>query len=342
MRFARIFATAAAAAFALVASAPADAGAVFDAIKARGSFKCGTAQPTPGWGYTDSSGAWQGFNIDVCKAISAAVFGNPAKAEYVVVTTQSRFPALQTGEVDVLSNNTTWSLARDTQLGFNFAPTVFYDGQGFLVPKKLGVTSGLKLDGATVCVLPGTTTELNLADYFRANKMSFKPVVIENADAIRQAYFDGRCDVMTNDRSSLAAIRSIAPNPADHVVLADVISKEPLGPVVKHGDDQWFDIVKWTVYALIEAEEFGVTQANVEKMAAESTDPRVQRLLGKTPGMGAALGLDEKWVVNAVKAVGNYGEIYERSLGPKTALQLERGVNDLWTRGGLMYAPPIR
>ncbi len=342
MRFTRLFAAAAAVAFTAVAGTPAEAGTILDAIKARGSFKCGTAQPTPGWGYTDSSGAWQGFNIDVCKAIAAAMFGNPTKVEYVVVTSQSRFPALQSGEVDVLSNNTTWTLARDSQLGFNFAPTVFYDGQGFLIPKKLGVTSALKLDGATVCVLPGTTTELNLADYFRANRMSFKPVVIENADEIRRAYFEGRCDVMTNDRSSLAAIRSLAPNPADHVVLPDVISKEPLAPVVKHGDDQWFDIVKWSVYALLEAEEYGITKANIDKMVAENKDPRIQRFLGVTPGNGAALGLDEKWAYNVVKASGNFGEIYDRHLGPKTPLQLERGVNDLWTRGGLMYAPPAR
>lgn len=342
MRFYKIFAAAAAMALAAVTVTPAEAGTILDAIKARGSFKCGGAQPTPGWGYLDSAGAWQGFNIDVCRAIAAALFGNPTKMEVVVTTSQSRFPALQSGEVDVLSNNTTWTLARDSQLGFNFAPTVFYDGQGFLVPKKLGVTSGLKLDGATVCVLPGTTTELNLADYFRANKMSFKPVVIENVDALRGAYFDGRCDVMTNDRSSLAAIRSIAPNPADHVVLVDVISKEPLAPVVKHGDDQWFDIVKWAVNGLIEAEEYGITKDNIDKMMADTKDPRIQRFLGTVPGNGAALGLDEKWAYNMVKAVGNYGEIYERSLGPKTPLQLERGINDLWTRGGLMYSPPAR
>jgi general L-amino acid transport system substrate-binding protein len=342
MRSYRLLAAAAAVAFTAAVGTPAEAGAILDAIKQRGSFKCGTAQPTPGWGFTDSAGTWQGFNIDVCRGISAALFGDAGKAQFVVVTSQSRFPALQSGEVDVLSNNTTWTLARDTQLGFNFAPTIFYDGQGFLIPKKLGISSALKLDGATVCVLPGTTTELNLADYFRANRMSFKPVVIENTDEIRRAYFDGRCDVMTNDRSALAAIRTIAPNPADHVVLPDVISKEPLAPVVKHGDDQWFDIVKWTVYALMEAEEFGITKDNVDKMAAESKDPRIQRLLGVTPGMGAAIGLDEKWAVNIIKAIGNYGEIYDRHLGPKTPLQLERGVNDLWTRGGLMYAPPVR
>ena len=322
MRFYKLLAAAAAITLATVAGTPAEAGPILDAIKARGSFKCGGAQPTPGWGYLDSAGAWQGFNIDVCRAIAAALFGNPTKMEVVVTTSQSRFPALQSGEVDVLSNNTTWTLARDSQLGFNFAPTVFYDGQGFLVPKKLGVTSGLKLDGATVCVLPGTTTELNLADYFRANKMSFKPVVIENVDALRGAYFDGRCDVMTNDRSSLAAIRSIAPNPADHVVLAD--------------------IVKWAVNGLIEAEEYGITKDNIDKMMAESKDPRIQRFLGIVPGNGAALGLDEKWAYNMVKAVGNYGEIYERSLGPKTPLQLERGINDLWTSGGIMYSPPAR
>jgi len=260
----------------------------------------------------------------------------------VPLTAQQRFTALQSGEVDLLSNNTTDTLQRDTELGLNFAPVVFYDGQGFLVPKKLGVKSAKELNGATICVQPGTTTELNLADYFRANKMEFKPVVIEKRDEVLSAFFSGRCDVYTNDSSALNADRlSQAPNPDDYVILPERISKEPLAPVVRHGDDQWDDIVRWVVYALIEAEEKGITSKNVDEKL-KSDEPYIKRMLGVTPGMGKALGLDEKWAYNEIKLVGNYGEIFDRTLGKDTELKFERGLNNLWTHGGLMYAMPIR
>jgi general L-amino acid transport system substrate-binding protein len=258
------------------------------------------------------------------------------------LTAQQRFTALQSGEVDILSNNTTWTLSRDTQLGFNFGPVVFYDGQGFMVPKKLNVKTAMELNGATICVQPGTTTELNLADYFRGNKMEFKPVVIEKLDEIYAAFFSGRCDVMTGDGSALAAQRiGRASNPDDYVVLTERISKEPLAPVVRHGDEEWHDIVDWVVYAMMEAEEKGITQKNVDEMA-KSEAPDVKRMLGATPGMGKALGIDEKWAYNAIKLVGNYGEIFDKHLGFGSPLKLERGYNNLWTKGGLIYAMPIR
>jgi general L-amino acid transport system substrate-binding protein len=327
---------------ALSVVAPALAGATLDAVKARGSLKCGVAAGgTPGFMAPDSKGEWQGFNVDVCRAVAVALFNDPKRVEFVPVTSQSRFPALQSGEVEVLVNNVTNTIVRDTQLGFNFAPTVFYDGQGFLVPKKLGVEAASGLNGATVCVLPGTTTELNLADYFRKTGMAFTPVVIESQDEIRAAYFSGRCDVMTNDRSALASTRSLAPAPADHVVLPDVISKEPLAPTVRHGDEQWADVVRWSVNALIEAEELGITARSVDQMSA-SNDPAVKRFLGATPGIGAAIGLADKWAYNVVKALGNYAEVYERHLGPATPIGLPRGVNALWNKGGLLYTPPFR
>jgi general L-amino acid transport system substrate-binding protein len=260
----------------------------------------------------------------------------------VPLTAQQRFTALQSGEVDLLSRNTTWTLLRDSDLGLNFAAVVFYDGQGFMVPKKLGVKSAKELNGATVCVQPGTTTELNLADYFRANKMQFKPVVIEKLDEVENAFFSGRCDAYTTDRSGLAATRAArAPNPDDYVILPEVISKEPLAPAVRQGDDQWNDIVRWVIYALFEAEEKNITAKNVDDMA-KSDDPTIKRLLGVTPGMGKALGVDEKWAYNAIKAVGNYGEIFERNVGEGSPLRLDRGPNNLWTHGGLIYAMPIR
>ena len=268
--------------------------------------------------------------------------GDPEKVKYVPLTAQQRFTALQSGEVDILSNNTTWTLQRDTELGLNFGPVVFYDGQGFMVPKKLGVKSAKELNGATICVAPGTTSELNLADYFRATKMDFKPVVIEKVDEIYAAFFSGRCDVISGDASGLAAQRSgRASKPDDYVVLPDRISKEPLAPVMRHGDEQWHDIIDWVVFALFEAEEKGITQKNVDDMT-KSEDPSIKRMLGVTPGMGKALGLDEKWAYNAIKAVGNYGEIFDRNLGPETPIGFERGLNNLWTKGGLIYAMPIR
>src|SRR5580700_10768613 len=320
---------------------PAQAGPTLDKVKQAG-LTCGVPTGIPGFGMPDSQGKYAGLDVDVCKAIAAAISGDPEKVKYVPLTAQQRFTALQSGEVDILSNNTTWTLSRDTQLGLNFGPVVFYDGQGFMVPKKLGVKTAKELNGATICVAPGTTTELNLADYFRGNKMEFKPVVIEKVDELYAAFFSGRCDVMTGDASGLAAQRvGRASNPDDYVVLPERISKEPLAPVVRHGDEEWNDIVRWVVYALIEAEEKGVTQKNVDDMA-KSDDPNIKRMLGVTPGMGKALGLDEKWAYNEIKLVGNYGEIFDRTLGKDTELKFDRGLNNLWTHGGLLYAMPIR
>jgi len=261
--------------------------------------------------------------------------------KYVPLTAVQRLPALQSKEIDVLCRNTTQTLTRETTNGLNFAHANYYDGQGFLVPKKLGVKSAKDLEGATVCVLPGTTTEMNAADFFRRNAMKWKPVVIENTTELAKAFFAGRCDCLTSDASQLAAHRSVAPNPMDYVLLPEIISKEPLAPVVRHGDDQWYDIVNWTAMALIQAEEFGINSKNVDKML-KSTDPQIKRFLGVTPGMGKALGLDEKWAYNIIKQVGNYGEIFERNVGVNTKLGLERGLNALWTDGGLMYDAPFR
>src|SRR5712671_7088337 len=318
------------------------AGPTLDKVKQAGQISCGVGTGIAGFGAPDSQGRWAGFNIDICRALSAAIFGVADKVKYVPLTAQQRFTALQSGEVDLLSNNTTDTLQRDTALGLNFAPVVFFDGQGFMVPKRLGVKGAKDLNGATICVQPGTTTELNLADYFRANKMEFKPVVIEKVDELYAAFFSGRCDVVTGDASGLAAQRvGRASNPDDYIVLPDRISKEPLAPVVRHGDEEWHDIVDWVVYALFEAEEKGITQKNLDEMA-KSEAPDIKRMLGITPGMGKSLGLDEKWAYNAIKLVGNYGEIFDKHLGQGSPLKLERGYNNLWTRGGLIYAMPIR
>ncbi|EWY41769.1 amino acid ABC transporter substrate-binding protein [Skermanella stibiiresistens SB22] len=320
----------------------ASAGPTLNAVKQKGFVQCGVNTGLPGFSNPDSQGNWTGLDVDVCRAVAAAIFGDAKAVRFTPLSAQQRFTALQSGEIDILSRNTTWTLTRDTSLGLNFAPTTFYDGQGFMVPKALGVKSATELNGATVCVQPGTTTELNLADYFRAKGMQFNPVVIESFDEVNAAFFAGRCDVYTTDASGMASIRStLAANPDDYIILPELISKEPLGPAVRHGDDEFFDIVKWAVYASIEAEEKGISSANVDEMV-KSQDPTVQRLLGSNPGMGQALGLDEKWAYNIVKLVGNYGEIFERNVGVKTSLKLERGPNGLWTNGGLMYAPPIR
>jgi len=320
----------------------AQAGADLDAIKARGHIICGVTTGVTGFSATDSQGKWTGLEVDVCRAVAAALFGDAEKVKYVPTTAQQRFTALQSKEVDLLSRTTTYTLQRDTALGFDFTGITYYDGQGFMVPKKLGVKSAKELNGATVCVQPGTTTELNLADYFRANKMTFKPVVIENVEEIRQAFFSGRCDVYTTDASGLYSTRAAnAPKPDDYLILPEIISKEPLGPVVRHGDNQWADIVRWTLFAMIEAEENGITSKNVDEML-KSDNPNIKRILGVTPGMGKSLGVDEKWVYNIVKLVGNYGESFERNVGAETPLKIERGQNALWTKGGLQYAPPIR
>jgi general L-amino acid transport system substrate-binding protein len=318
------------------------AGATLDAVKGRGELLCGVNTGLAGFSIPDSQGKWTGLDADTCRAIAAAILGSADKVKFVALNAQQRFPALQSGEVDLLARNTTWTLTRDSSAGFNFAPTTYYDGQGFMVAKTSGVTSVKQLSGATICVQQGTTTELNLADYFRANKLELKPLVFVELAETEQAFFAGRCDAYTTDASGLASTRAAkAGNPDDYVILPEIISKEPLGPVVRHGDDAFFDIVKWTVYALLEAEERGVTQANVDQMKA-SQDPNLMRLLGTTPGMGEALGLDPDWAARAIKAVGNYGEIFERHVGKASPLKLERGLNALWTQGGLMYAPPIR
>ncbi len=330
---------------AILASGSAMAGKDLDAIKARGSLICGVPTGIAGFGVADSQGKWTGLDVDVCRAVAAAIFGDSEKVKYTPLTSQQRFTALQSGEVDMLSNNTTATLTRDTALGLDFTPVTYYDGQGFMVNKKLGVKSGKELNGATVCVAPGTTTELNLADYFRANKMSFKPVVIEKVEEIRAAFFSGRCDVYTTDASGLYATRAAnVPPPAkpeDFIILPEIISKEPLAPAVRHGDQQFADIVRWTQYAMLEAEEYGISSKTVDDMM-KSDNPTIKRILGVTPGMGKALGVDEKWVYNIVKQVGNYGESFDRNVGMGSPLKIDRGLNKLWTQGGLQYAEPIR
>ena len=303
---------------------------------------CGVTTGVAGFSLADSQGKWTGLDVDTCRAVAAAIFGDADKVKFVPTTAQQRFTALQSGEVDLLARTTTWTLTRDTALGFDFTGVNYYDGQGFMVNKKLGVKSAKELNGATVCVQPGTTTELNLADYFRANKMSFKPVVIEKVEEVRAAFFAGRCDVYTTDASGLYSTRAAnAPNPDDYIILPEIISKEPLGPVVRHGDNQFADIVRWTLFAQIEAEEYGITSKNVDEMM-KSDNPAIKRILGVTPGMGKALGVDEKWVYNIIKQVGNYGEMFERNVGMGSPLKIARGQNALWTQGGLQYAPPIR
>ncbi|MGO8918568.1 MAG: amino acid ABC transporter substrate-binding protein [Stellaceae bacterium] len=326
----------------LAAGSTAFAGATLDGVRGRGVVTCAVNTGLAGFAMPDREGNYQGLDVDTCRAIAAAVLGDAHKVKFVPATAQQRFTLLQTGEVDVLTRNTTWTLLRDTENGFNFAPVTYYDGQGFMVAKKLGVKGARDLDGATVCVQPGTTTELNLADYFRTNHMSFKPLVIEKLDEVENAFFSGRCDAYTTDRSGLAATRAAkAPAPEDYVILPEIISKEPLAPAVRHGDDEWFDIVKWTVFAMIAAEEKGITSANVDDMT-KSDDPEVKRMLGTSPGMGKALHLDDRWAYAIIKQVGNYGEVFERNVGAGSPLKLQRGINALWTEGGLMYAMPFR
>ena len=312
-----------------------------DDVKAKGFVQAGVNGDLFGFGKPDEKGVWKGLDVDTAKAIAAAIFGDANKIKYTPLTAKTRFTALQSGEVDVLTRNCTETLTRDTDLGLNFVQVNYYDGQGFLIPKKLGVKSAKELSGATVCVLPGTTTEQNVADYFRVNKMEMKPVVIENTAELSKAFFAGRCDCLTSDASQLAGIRAVAPNPGDYKILPEIISKEPLAPAVRHGDDQWMDIVNYSVLALIEAEELGITSKNVDEML-KSTDPKIQRFLGVTPGNGKALGLDEKWAYNIIKQVGNYGEVFERNVGTKTPLMIERGLNAQWYNGGLMYSPPFK
>ncbi len=328
---------------ALMAVAPAHAGKTIDAIKQRGQLACGVNTGVPGFSAADSQGNWTGLDVDVCKAVSAALLGDAGKIKWVPLTSQQRFSALQAGEVDMLSRNTTWTLTRDASLGLQFTGVTYYDGQGFMVPKKSGLSSAKQLKGATVCVQSGTTTEKNLADYSKSAGLNLKPVVFETQEATDKAYFAGRCQGYTGDVSNLASIRNTeAAIPDDHVVLPELISKEPLGPVVRRGDDEFFTIVKWVGYVLLEAEESGITRGNVDKMKAESKDPVVQRILGTSEDTGKLLGLDKDWAYRAIKAVGNYGEIFARNVGPESLLKLPRGSNNLWNHGGLMYAPPVR
>ncbi len=323
-------------------AAPAFAGKTLDAVKSRGQVVCGVNTSAPGFSAADSQGRWTGLDVDFCRGVAAAVLGDAAKVKFVPLNSQQRFAALQAGEIDVLSRNTTWTLTRDASLGIVFTNINYYDGQGFMVPKKLNIDSAKKLGGATVCVQAGTTSEKNVADFFAASKMKYKTVVFDTAEAITGAFFAGRCQVYTTDMSDLAGARTKAPKPDDYTILPMVISKEPLGPSVRRGDDEWFQIVRWTSFVMLDAEENGVTQANVDKLRTESTDPNVQRLLGGSDDTGKLLGLDKDWAYRIVKQVGNYGESFERNLGTKTPIGLPRGVNNLWNKGGLMYAPPVR
>lgn len=331
------------AALAILLTLPAGlwAGETLDAVKKKGFITIGVNGSLFGFGQPDEKGVWKGLDVDTGKAIAAAVFGDASKIKFVPLTAVQRFTALQSGEIDVLCRNATRILTRDTQLGLNFATVNYYDGQAFMVSKKLGIKSAKELGGATVCVLPGTTTEQNAADFFRSNKMEWKPVVIEQNAELAKAFFAGRCDCLTSDASQLAGVRAVAPNPVEYIILPDVISKEPLAPAVRHGDDQWRDIVDFAVLAMINAEELGITSANVDEML-KSPDPSIQRFLGVTAGNGAALGLDEKFAYNIVKQVGNYGEVFERNVGVNSPLGLERGLNALYTNGGLMYSPPFK
>lgn len=341
MRFAKSGLVALVAALMLSLPLSVHAGETLDAVKARGYLTVGVNGGLYGFGMPDEKGVWRGLDVDTGRAIAAAIFGDPDKIKFVTLTTQTRFTALQSKEIDVLCRNATWTLTREAELGLSFVAVNYYDGQGFLVPKKLGIKSAKELNGASVGVLPGTTTEQNLADYFRTNKMTMKPVVIEQGTELTQAFFAGRCDCLTSDASQLAAIRAVAPNPDDYVILPEIISKEPLAPAVRHGDDQWREIVDFSVLALIEAEDLGITSKNVDEML-KSSNPDVKRFLGVTPGNGKALGLDENWAYNIVKKVGNYGEVFDRNVGPDTKLKLKRGLNAQWKDGGLMYAPPFK
>jgi general L-amino acid transport system substrate-binding protein len=310
-----------------------------DAVKAKGFVQCGTNTGLLGFAQPDSQGVWKGLDVDLCRAVAAAVFGDASKVRYTGLTAQQRFTALQSGEVDILSRNTTYTLSRDVSLGLDFVAVNFYDGQGFMVKRQANVKSAKQLAGATVCVQSGTTTELNLADFFRANNLRFTPVVYEKLDEAVGAYLSGRCDAYTTDISGLASTRASQGNAAnDHVILPEVISKEPLGPSVRQGDPKWADVVRWTFNAMVEAEEYGVTSQNIDQQLT-STNPNIQRLVGATGGFGQMLGLSDKWSYNVIKLVGNYGESYDRNVKP---LGIERGINSQWKDGGLMYAPPIR
>ena len=320
----------------------AQAGATLDAVKKKGYVQCGISDGLPGFSYADGKGNYKGIDVDVCRAVAAAVFGDASKVKYSPLTAKERFTALQSGEVDVLSRNSTWTSSRDAAMGLNFTGVTYYDGQGFLVNKKLGVSSAKELDGATVCIQAGTTTELNLSDYFRANNLKYTPITYDTSDESAKSLESGRCDVLTSDKSQLYAQRSKLAAPTEYVVLPETISKEPLGPVVRKGDEEWFSIVKWTLFAMLNAEEAGITSKNVEEQAKSGKNPDNARLLGADGEYGKDLKLPKDWVVQIVKQVGNYGEVFEKNLGQGTDLKIDRGMNALWNNGGIQYAPPVR
>lgn len=324
------------------AAAPSGYGSTLKTVKARGHLICGVNAQVPGFGYVDSDGNFSGFDVDYCRALAAAIFGDTSKIEYRAVTASERFTALQSGEIDILSRNTSWTLVRDTELGGNFTATTFYDGQGMMVRADSGIKTLKDLEGGVVCVQTGTTTELNLADVMAAEGINYTPAVFEDADGTFGAYAEGRCDGATTDKSGLVARRAVLDNPADHVILDVTMSKEPLGPMVRHGDDQWFDIAQWTVFALFAGEEYGITSANVDEVKANVTNPEVRRLLGVEDNLGEKLGLSNDFAYNIFKLVGNYEEVYNRNLGPDTPTYIPRGYNSLYTGGGLLYAPPFR
>lgn len=324
-----------------VAGAQAQTSNTLNTVKQRGVLNCGSNTGLAGFGVPDAQGNWTGLDVDYCRAISAAIFNDPTKIKFVPLSAKDRFTALQSGEVDVLVRNSTWTMSRDTTLGLNFAAVNYYDGQGFMVRKKLGISSALELNGASVCTQQGTTTELNLADFFRGNKIKYEVVAFASSDETVKAYDAGRCDAFTTDASGLYSERLKLTNPDEHIVLPEIISKEPLGSVVRHGDDVWFDLVKWVHYAMLNAEELGVTKANVDQML-KSDNPEIKRLLGVEGKFGETVGLTNDWVARIVKHVGNYGEVFERNVGESSRLKIKRGQNALWTKGGLQYAPPIR
>lgn len=324
-------------------AAGASAAATLDDVKARGTLNCGVTTGLVGFAAPDANGNWDGFDVGICRAVAAAVLNDPTAVEFVPTTGKTRFTALASGEIDLLARNTTWTFSRDVDLKFEFVGVNYYDGQGFMIPKDMGVSSAKELDGATVCIQTGTTTELNLADFFRKNNISYEPVPIETNAEAQPLYLEGACDVYTTDASGLAATRAAFENPGDHVVLPEIISKEPLGPLVRHGDNQWGDIARWTLNALIAAEELGVTSANVSELAsAAGSNPEINRLLGTEGTLGAMLGLEADWAVKAIMAGGNYGELFEKNIGENTPIGLARGLNALWTEGGLLYTPPFR
>lgn len=311
-------------------------------VQKRGVLNCGVSTGLPGFSIADEKGVWSGMDVDGCKAVAAAVLGDVSKIKYVPLNAKERFTALQSGEVDLLVRGTTWTLTRDSSLGLNFAGVNYYDGQGFLVSKKLGVKSALELGGAAVCIQSGTTSEMNLADYFKVNNMKYEAVVFNTHDATLTAFENGRCDVLTSDQSQLYGLRTHLPNPEEAFVLPEVISKEPLGPVVRQGDDAWLNIVKWSFNAMVEAEEYGLTSANIDAMKADSKAPSIRRLVGLEGIAGKGLGLNDDWAYQIIKQVGNYGEVFDRNVGAGSPLNIARGLNELWSKGGIMYAPPLR